>query len=198
MNSSQSIFNRFSFIIRLQESVMNPPERIETARLSLRPPVTEDADAVFEKYAQDRNVTRYLTWRPHENIEETRAYLTCCVNAWSEGTAFPWALIRREDSEFVGMLEARIDSYKMDLGYVLAQSQWGKGYMPEAVRTVIDWAMNQSSIFRIWAVCDIENHGSTRVLEKVGMKREGILRRWIIHPNLSDEPRDCYCYSIVK
>lgn len=177
---------------------MNPPERIETARLSLRPPTIEDAEAIFEKYGQDADVTRYLAWRTHENIEDTRAYLTRCGRVWNEGSAFPWVLIRREDSEFIGMLEARIDRFKMDIGYVLAKSEWGKGYMPEAVKALIDWAMDQSGIYRIWAVCDVENRASARVMEKVGMQREGILRRWILHPNLSDEPKDCYCYSIVK
>jgi len=164
----------------------------------MRPPIIEDAEVIFSKYAQDAEVTRYLTWRPHAEIEDSRAYLNRCLSLWSEGSAFPWVLIRREDSEFIGMLEARIDRYKMDLGYVLAKSEWGKGYMPEAVRAIIDWAMNQSGIYRIWAVCDLENRASARVMEKVGMEREGILRRWIIHPNQSDEPRDCYCYSIVK
>jgi hypothetical protein len=53
-------------------------------------------------------------------------------------------------------------------------------------------------IFRVWALCDVDNLASARVMEKVGMQREGILRRWILHPNLSDEPRDVYCYSVVK
>lgn len=177
---------------------MNPPETIETARLLLRPVTKDDAPAIFEKYGQDTDVGRYLSWSPHKKIEDTHAYLTRCVNSWNERSSFPWALIRKEDNEFTGMLEASVDKHKMNLGYVLAQSEWGKGYMPEAVRAVIDWAMTENDIYRIWAVCDIENTASARVMEKVGMEREGVLRRWLRHPNISDEPRDCYCYSIVK
>jgi RimJ/RimL family protein N-acetyltransferase len=50
----------------------------------------------------------------------------------------------------------------------------------------------------VWATCDVENLASARVLERVGMTREGVLRRWTVYPNLGDTPRDCLCYSIVK
>ena len=50
----------------------------------------------------------------------------------------------------------------------------------------------------MWAVCDIDNLASARVMEKAGMQREGILKRWSVHPNISAEPRDSYCYAVVK
>lgn len=54
------------------------------------------------------------------------------------------------------------------------------------------------SVSRVWAVCDVENRASARVLEKIGMRFEGILARWSIHPNLSDEPRDCRGYARLR
>ena len=70
--------------------------------------------------------------------------------------------------------------------------------MTEALLEIIDWAMKQNDIYRVWTVCDKENIASTRVLEKTGMNREGILRRWVKIPHFGEIPRDCYCYSIVK
>lgn len=70
--------------------------------------------------------------------------------------------------------------------------------MTEAVRAVVDWAIGQPEMHRVWAVCDVDNKASARVLEKAGMEREGILRRWSIHPNISEFPRDCICYAKVK
>ena len=58
--------------------------------------------------------------------------------------------------------------------------------------------MAQPLVFRISAVCDVENVGSARVLEKSGFVREGVLRRWMMHPNVSNEPRDCYSYARVR
>ena len=98
----------------------------------------------------------------------------------------------------MGMISARVDSHKLNLGYGLARRYWGNGYMPEVIQGLIHWALKQPDIYRVWAVCDIENVASARVMEKAGMQREGILRRWSMHPNRSDEPRDCYCYAKTK
>jgi RimJ/RimL family protein N-acetyltransferase len=70
--------------------------------------------------------------------------------------------------------------------------------MTEVVRAVNDWALAQPEVHRVWAVCDVDNLASARVMEKAGMAREGKLRRWAVHPNLSTEPRDFWCYARVK
>ena len=70
--------------------------------------------------------------------------------------------------------------------------------MTEAVRGVIAWALAQPEIYRVAAVCDVENIASARVMEKAGMVREGLLQKYMIHPNISDVPRDCYMYAVVK
>jgi RimJ/RimL family protein N-acetyltransferase len=70
--------------------------------------------------------------------------------------------------------------------------------MSEAVAGLVRWAMASPEIYRVWAVCDIDNVPSARLLASVGMQLEGTLRRWLIHPNVSDSPRDCLCYAIVR
>jgi RimJ/RimL family protein N-acetyltransferase len=62
----------------------------------------------------------------------------------------------------------------------------------------VDWALTQPTIYRVWATCDVDNLASARLLEKIGMQREGLLRRWIIPPNISEVPRDCWCYAKTK
>lgn len=177
---------------------MNPPQVWETDRLRLRRPMMTDAEEIFRQYARDPEVTKYLTWRPNREVEETRAFLRACLVAWEEGKSFQWAIVRKEDDRFLGMIALRVDGHKLEMGYVLAKSHWGKGYMTEAVTALIDWALKQEEIYRVWAVCDVENRASARVLEKAGMKCEGILRRWTVHPTRSEEPRDSYCYSITR
>jgi len=70
--------------------------------------------------------------------------------------------------------------------------------MTEALTAVVTWALAQPDIWRIWAVTDVDNTASTRVMEKAGLTREGVLRRWIVHPNLSTDPRDCFCYARIR
>lgn len=177
---------------------MRPPESFETDHLRLRRSVVEDAEAIFAEYAQDREVTMYLAWRPTGQIEDTREHLRVSAKAWEEGKAFQWVIFRKRDNQLLGAVGMRVDGHKVELGYVLARRFWGKGYMTEAVRAVVNWAIKEEEVYRIWAVCDVENPASARVMEKAGLQREGILRRWTMHPNRSDEPRDCYCYAITK
>jgi RimJ/RimL family protein N-acetyltransferase len=104
----------------------------------------------------------------------------------------------KENKEIVGMIDPRIEGPKVGIGYVAARAHWGKGYVSEATRAIIDWAFQQQSIYRVYATTDIENVASQRVLEKVGMECEGILRKYIVHPNIGNVPRDSYLYAIVK
>ena len=176
----------------------NPPTSLKTDRLRLRKVKLADAEAIFRQYAQDPEVTKYVSWRAHRDIQETREYVHMCLLAWDVGKAFHWVIERIEDKQVIGMMIARVGGEKWELGYVLGREYWGQGYMTEAVKGIIAWALRQKDIYRIWAVSDVDNIGSARVMEKAGMQREGILRRWSVHPNISKEPRDSYCYAITK
>ena len=178
--------------------MITPLKSLETDRLRLRKVKLSDAEAIFREYAQDPEVTKYVSWRAHSDIEETREYVRMCLLAWDVGKAFHWVIERNDNKQAIGMMIARAGDEKWELGYVLARRYWGRGYMTEAVKGLIAWALKQRHIYRIWAVCDIDNVASARVMEKAGMVREGTLRRWSVHPNISPEPRDSYCYAIVK
>jgi ribosomal-protein-alanine N-acetyltransferase len=175
-----------------------PPEEIRTKRLLLRRPRPADAQAIFEEYASDPQVTRYLGWEPNASVEETATFLEERTARWQTGTSFAWVLTRAGEDRPIGMIELRPQGHRAEVGYVLGRKYWNRGYMTEAVRAVVAWALAQPHVYRVWAVCDVENLASARVLEKAGMRREGVLRRWSVHPNLSPEPRDCLCYAIVR
>ena len=76
--------------------MINPPKTLKTDRLRLRKVKLADADAIFRQYAQDPEVTKYVSWRAHRDIEETREYVRMCLLAWDVGKAFHWAIERRE------------------------------------------------------------------------------------------------------
>jgi RimJ/RimL family protein N-acetyltransferase len=169
-----------------------------TERLRLRPPALSDAPDLFARYAQDPVVTRLLTWLPHDSLERTRAFVQCCLTGIADGSVVPWVLTAGDDDRPIGMIELRPAGHRAELGYVLAREWWGRGLMTEAARAAIGWALAEPAIFRVWAVTDVDNLASARVLEKAGMEREGLLRRWIVHPNLSPQPRDCWCFARVR
>jgi [ribosomal protein S5]-alanine N-acetyltransferase len=176
---------------------MRPPELIETERLILRKPRPEDAEAVFAGYAQDAEVTRYLTWPPHTQIAQTQTFIESCIANWDRGEQFEWIITRRGEDVALGMISLRTQTYKADLGYVLARAYWGQGLVTEAARAIVDWALAQPEIFRVWAVCDVRNPASAKVMEKCGMSYEGTLKRWLRRPSC-DVPADCLCYAVVK
>jgi len=178
--------------------VTNPPTILKTERLRLRKAKLADAEAIFRQYATDPEVTKYVSWRAHRNLEETREYMRMCSLAWDVGKAFHWVLETQESKQVIGMIIARASEEKWELGFVLARAYWGRGYMTEAVTALIAWALKQKEIFRVWAVCDVDNKASARVMQKASMQLEGILKRWSVHPNISPEPRDSYCYAITK
>jgi len=173
---------------------MKPPEIIQTERLILRRPKTTDADAIFSSYARDPDVTRYLTWRTHRQIEDTFDFLKTCSEDWKQSTNYNWAITYQPEDRCIGMVAMKIDSGKAELGYVLKRSAWKKGIMTEAAGAVVRWASSEPELHRVW---DCENPTSARVLEKIGMQREGILHRWSLHPNLSPAARDCFCYVLA-
>lgn len=175
-----------------------PESSWETPRLWAHAASRADAPAMFEHYARDAEVARYMTWRPHRDLSETRAFLERAEAGWSDGSAFLWGLWLKSDGALAGVIEARVSTSSVNLGYALARRLWRQGLMSEALAAVLRWSLAQPEIYRVWATCDAENAASAGVLERAGMQREGVLRRWIVHPNLSDAPRDCFCYARVK
>lgn len=169
---------------------------IETPRLRLRAPTLGDAPAIFTGYAQDPAVTRYVSWRTHTSADDARAFLRHCAEADAAGSEVTWVI--ELGGALAGMIGLRLGPHRAELGYVLARPHWGRGLATEAARAVTDWALARPGCFRVWAVCDVDNRASARVLEKAGMEREGRLRRWIVAPNIGDEPRDVWCYARVR
>jgi RimJ/RimL family protein N-acetyltransferase len=164
------------------------PDDFHTARLVLRPIAPEDAGSIFNSYAQDAMVTRFVIWRPHRSRSDTEAYVAACI-ATPPDVSRTYVLTGRRDGDLRGAFALRQAApHRLDFGYVLARTWWGQGLMTEVLAEVVNWALRQPSVFRIGAVCDVDNIGSARVMEKAGLAREGLLRRWLMHPNVSDEP----------
>jgi RimJ/RimL family protein N-acetyltransferase len=175
-----------------------PSPTVHTLRLTLRPPQLTDAKAIFDAYAQDAEVTRYVIWSPHKSVAETEEWLRGSVLASESGARHPFIIESRADGRLIGMIELRPNGCKADFGYVLARAEWGKGYMTESLQALIEFAFTLPGVRRVWAVCDVDNVASARVMEKAGLQLEGVLRKFGVHPNISSEPRDVFCYSIVR
>jgi [ribosomal protein S5]-alanine N-acetyltransferase len=174
-----------------------PPESFLTARLHLRKPRPEDAPLIFAAYAQDPEVTRYLTFRPHLEVREAEEAVERFLESWRTGKSYCWLIFSRDGEKLLGAIAARSDQ-GINLGYVLARPFWGQGFMSEALNVWWTGALSIPSVFRVWAVCDLENVASARLLERNGFRQEGVLTNWSLHPTVSEIPRDCYCYARTR
>lgn len=181
----------------MAEPRLTPPESFTTARLLLRKPRPEDAALIFAAYAQDPEVTRYLAFRPHRDLKDSHEAIERFLDGWRCGKSYVWLIFRREDEQLVGGIAAREDQ-GINLGYALARPYWRQGFMSEALAAIVEWAFAQPGTFRVWAVCDVENEASAGLLEANGFHQEGVLRKWSVHPNVSDIPRDCFCYAKTR
>lgn len=172
------------------------PERLETRRLTLREPREADASLIFAGYTQDHEVARYMVWRPHQALQETEQFIAYCMESWRSGRTRAYVITHLDDEHVpIGMLEARIASHTVDIGYVLQRAYWGAAYMSEAMIALSDAALAHPDCFRVQATCDTENKASARVLEKSGFIREGCLERHMVLPNLAPEPRASLMYA---
>lgn len=176
-----------------------PPLSFKTDRLIARLPRREDAPAVFDAYASDPQVTRYLTWKPYTEIEPLAEFLeTQAQQSINDESLQAYMICLKDSDSPIGSIGMHFDQNRVMFGYVLGKAYWGHGYMTEALRTLLDWAMDQPEIFRAYAFCDVDNPASARVMEKAGMVREGVFRRFHIAPNISPEPRDCIVCAKVR
>lgn len=171
---------------------------IETERLILRKFERDDAEAMFKNYTNSEKVCEFLTWQPHEKIENTIGYLEYILPAYEKISTYRWAIVLKETNEVIGAIDV-IDSVdnklRCELGWVLGDKYWGKGYMPEAGKVVVDYLFNVG-YKRIQAIHDVDNPKSGRVMEKIGMTYEGILKKYEV--NNKDELTDCAMWAIIK
>ena len=175
------------------------PQQLVTRRLRLRPPRAEDAEAIFRRYAGDGEVTRYLSWPTHTDVEETRAFLRYAEEGWEEGSNLPYLVERIDDGVLLGSTGLIVESPGCcSTGYVLARDAWGQGYATESLAAMIELAFAQPRVTRVYALCDAEHGASARVMEKCGMEREGLRLAHTVLPNLSPHPRDMLCYAKLR
>jgi [ribosomal protein S5]-alanine N-acetyltransferase len=164
---------------------MKAPTQIETARLTLMRPVPGDAANVFDRYAGDEDVTRFLGWPRHRSVADTEAFLTFSVSEWERWPAGPYLIRSRHDSRLLGGTGLAFDAPDHAVtGYVLARDAWGLGYATEAL-TAITALARRLGVARLSAFCHPEHRASWRVLEKCGFARDGAWSRQAEFPNLA-------------
>ncbi len=169
------------------------PFALQTQRLTLRPYEISDIDDVFE-YARDCEFGRFLPVPIPYARSDAEEYVARQVQTdWSRAAAFAIALADRA----AGGVDLQINAVAQNakLGFALARRHWGKGLAAEAAGAVVGFGFERYGLHKVFARADVRNRRSWRVLEKLGMTREGLLRS---HVMVRNQPGDIYCYGILR
>ena len=154
--------------------------RLETERLILRRFTPNDAPAMYKNWASDPEVTRFLTWPCHPDANASRQLLTLWASEYENPANYNWAIELREIGEVIGSIAVVRQNESIlaaELGYCMGRAWWGRGLMTEAASAVTRYLFEQEGFNRVAAEHDVDNPRSGRVMQKLGMRFEGVRRQ---------------------
>ncbi len=172
------------------------PEKIETDRLLMQRLRYEDAEEIFYAYASKPEATRYVSWPTHQRIEDTRMYLRYAMEAWRLGLDYSYSIRLNGSGKLIGSFGMLHENGKIQFGYVLSPSEWGRGYATEACLRMLAILKTIPTLYRIGTFVDTENTASIRVLVKAGLMEEARLEKWFRFINQGNQPRDCVLFRL--
>lgn len=179
------------------EHIFGNLPKIETSRLILRKIRIQDIEDMHE-YTSNENVSKYVTWEPHQTIADTKSYIHFVLNQYDQQRIAPWGVEFKENKKLIGTID--FVSWQpvhrtAEIGYAISQEYWGRGLTTEAVQALIKFGFTHMDILRIEARCMSENIASEHVMKKNGMILEGVIRKGLF---IKGKHRDLKLYSILK
>ena len=170
---------------------------LETDRLILRRMTIQDAQDVFE-YSRDPEVARHVLWSAQKELSEAKEYCRYMMKRYRNDEPSSWGIIDKATGRLVGTIGFMAyseENNSAEVGYSLAKWMWNGGYMTEALARVIEYAFEAMDLNRIEAQHELTNPSSGRVMEKCGMRKEGVLRQRLYNKG---KYVDVALYAILK
>lgn len=168
---------------------------ITTSRLILRQIEPSDANDIYE-YCKSPVVGPDAGWKPHENLEESLKIIELFKTMFAV-----WGIAEKNDNKIIGSIGLHKSTrtgycYDLELGYALSNRHWGKGYMTEAAKAIVEYAFNVIGANTLYVSHFDFNNRSKRVIEKVGFKHAGELKQsW---HNYDGRSLDEVCYLLDR
>ena len=165
---------------------------LESEHLFLRPISIEDTEDMHE-YTADEETTKFL-YHAHKDLDQTKKMIE---NYFMKEPAGKYAIVLKESNKMIGAIEFRIHEWNKsgELGFTLNRCFWGKGYITEASKVVLDLAFNTLGLERVFAESHVQNAASAKVMQRLGMTHEGTMRK---NHMIKGTLVDSVYYSILK
>ena len=173
-------------------------KKIKTERLTLEKFDKNDSQEVYNNYGKDKKIRKYISWIPYDTLENTEKFIAFNLKEYeSNPKHYSWKILL--DDTIIGSIaifNVADENDSGELGYSLGSKWWSKGYITEACNAVVDYAFDDICFNRIYASCHKDNIASEKVMKKIGMQYEGIMREG--QKNLDESYSDLKLYSILK
>jgi len=153
---------------------------METEHLTLRPFQIDDDIYMYKNWANDDDVTRFLTWPTHSSVEVSRLVLSDWIPKYAKKNYYSWAIVLKSIKEPIGdisIVRQQDDIKMVHVGYCIGKYWWNQGFTSEALSALIDFFINEVGVNRIEARHDPRNPNSGKVMMKCGLKYEGTMRQ---------------------
>lgn len=175
---------------------MNNTETIETERLILRRIEKSDYKDMFNNWASDSEVSKYLTWETHKNNEETKQVIENWVEEYKIEHTYRWIVTLKDTKTPIGTIDVvskSINEKRAEIGYCYGKNWWGQGFATEALKEVLKY-VNKKGFELITAKHLISNPASGKVMEKAGMEYNATLKIWSLKKDGTREDVKVYYY----
>ena len=176
--------------------ILSIPEQFETERLALRRLKYEEAEEIFYTYASKPEATKFMSWPTHKSLADTRIFLKYAANGWRAGTDYSFSIRLRESNRLIGGCGILHDEGKIQFGYILSPTQWGRGYATEVCKKLMSIVKGLAGVYRVSTFVDTENVASANVLLKSGLVEEARLEKWFKFVNQDNRPKDCLLFRL--
>lgn len=155
-------------------------QRIETERLILRPLTLNDAEDMFNNWANNENVCKFLTWPAYTDVNEVKKTISKWVEEYEDNRRYHWGIELKEIGQVIGTIRGGIIKEEIgdiEVGYCIGEEYWNQGIVTEAFKALIDYFFYEIGANRISANHDVKNPASGKVMRKCGLVHEGTKKK---------------------
>ncbi len=170
---------------------------IETDRLLMRELELKDIGALYKIFSSE-HVMEYYGMFPLEEYHQVERLVLTFKNGFDEKRSIRWGITLKETGELIGTCgfhNMQLRNSRAEIGYEIAEEEWNKGYVTEAIKAMIEFGFGVMALNRIEALVYPDNIASNRALEKIGFKEEGLLREYAF---FREQFQDLLMHSILK
>ena len=170
---------------------------LAAGRVRLRPLAEADVASLFAIFG-DSEVVRYWGHAVLPDMSAARALLQDIRTRFAQRSLFQWGLEVISSAEVVGtctLASLDFENCRAELGFALARRHWGLGYMTDALPPLLTFAFCDMNLHRVWADTDPRNLRSSRALERLGFRQEGLLRE---HYLVQGKAQDAVVYGLLR